>query len=188
MKKVILSVLLVAAIAIANAQQVQFGIKAGVNVASWTGSDADNSKSKIGFNAGALVNIPVSGGFSVQPELMYSGQGAKEEGTDSKANLDYLNIPVMAKYTFTGGFFAETGPQIGFLLSAKVDGVDLKDQFKSTDFAWGLGVGYQSSVGIGGGVRYNYGFSKLDKDGQLKAYNGVFQVGIHYMFGVNSSK
>ena len=194
MKKLILSALLVAGFAVANAQQVMFGLKAGLNVSTFSGSDADGSKSLIGFHAGGLVNIPVSGGFSVQPELVYSGQGSKgDDGNGGTAiqHLDYLNIPVLAKYTFTGGFFAETGPQLGFLLSAKVKAsgitADDKELFKSTDFAWALGVGYTSSANIGGSVRYNFGLGKLDKDGAAKAYNSVFQIGIHYMFGGGST-
>ncbi|MBI2730663.1 MAG: PorT family protein [Sphingobacteriales bacterium] len=195
MKKAILSALLVVAFAAVNAQDVKFGLKAGLNISTFSGSDASGSKSKAGFYAGGLVNIPVSGGFSVQPELVYSGEGAKGDdgnGGTATQNLNYLNIPVLAKYTFNGGFFAETGPQIGFLLSAKAKGggvsVDDKDAFKSTAFSWGVGVGYTSSANIGGSVRYNLGISKIDKDGASKAYNNVFQVGLHYIFGGGAKK
>jgi hypothetical protein len=191
MKKVILSLAVLVLFSAAKSQDVKFGVKAGLNIANITGSDASGAKAIASFHVGGLVNIPVSGGFSVQPELVYSGQGAKEDqdGSTSTVHLNYLNIPVMAKYTFTGGFFAETGPQLGFLLSAKAKeggvSVDVKDVFKSTDFAWGLGIGYQSESGFGGGVRYNYGLGKLDKDGNAKVYNGVFQIGVHYLFGAS---
>lgn len=188
MKKVFLSIVLLGVITMLNAQKVKFGVKAGLNIANVTGSDADGNKALASFYGGGLVNIPVTtNGLSVQPELVYSGQGAKESGGgDAKVNLGYLNIPVLAKYTFNGGFFAETGPQLGFLLNAKAKSsgvsVDVKDSFKSTDFSWGFGIGYQSSMGIGAGVRYNYGISKLDKEGDAKVYNGVIQIGVHYLF------
>ncbi|MBI1782939.1 MAG: PorT family protein [Sphingobacteriales bacterium] len=189
MKKIILSLAVLAFFSATKAQDVKFGLKGGLNISTISGSDASGAKSIVGFHAGGLVNIPVSGGFSVQPELVYSGQGAKEDqdGTTSTLHLNYLNIPVMAKYTFTGGFYAETGPQLGFLLSAKAKAsgasYDVKSTFKSTDFAWGIGIGYQSETGFGGGVRYNYGLGKLDKQGSAKVYNSVFQIGVHYLFG-----
>lgn len=190
MKKIILSLVLLAAITVVNAQ-VRVGVKAGLNLANITGSDANGFKTHANFHVGGLVNIPVSGGFSVQPELIYSGQGAKEEfeGESGKVNLSYINIPVLAKYTFNGGFYAETGPQLGFLVSAKEkiggQSQDIKDQIKSSDFAWGIGVGYQSEAGFGGGVRYNYGLGKLDKNSNSKVYNSVIQIGVHYLFGAS---
>src|SRR5688500_11284231 len=137
MKKVFLSFVLAASFLGASAQ-VQFGVKAGANIANLTGDDAEGSKSKFGLNAGAFVEIPVADKFSVKPELVYSLQGAKgEDDSDEKLNLSYINIPVLAKYNIAEGFFAETGPQIGFLVSAKAkdgdDDTDVKDAFKSTD-------------------------------------------------------
>ena len=62
-----------------------------------------------------MAEIPIANRFSFQPELLYSGQG-------SSVNLNYLNIPLMAKYNLTKEFSLEAGPQIGFLLSANTSG------------------------------------------------------------------
>jgi hypothetical protein len=195
MKKVLLSFVLAASFFGATAQ-VQFGAKAGANLANVVGDDAEEAKSKIGFNVGAFVEIPAGEKFSVKPELVYSLQGAKFEETgedDVKFNLSYINIPVLAKYNIAEGFFAETGPQIGFLVSAKAkqgdaDGVDIKDTFKGTDFSWALGLGYELPEGFGFNARYNLGLSKLPEDGDGKVKNGVFQVGVFYKFGSASAK
>jgi hypothetical protein len=188
MKKVFLSFFLAASFLGASAQ-VQFGVKAGANIANLVGDDADGAKSKFGFNAGAFVEIPAGEKFSVKPELVYSLQGAKadDDGDDSKLNLSYLNIPVLAKYNITEGFFAETGPQFGFLMSAKAkegdDDADVKDFYKGFDFSWGLGLGYELPEGFGFNARYNLGLSKIDEEGEAKVKNGVFQVGVFYKFG-----
>ncbi len=186
MKKVFLSFFLAASFYGASAQ-VQFGAKAGLNLASLTGDDVD-VKSKIGFNAGLFAEIPVSEQFSVKPELVYSLQGAKSDGEgDSKLNLSYLNIPILAKYNISEGFFAEAGPQIGFLTTAKAkyDGgsVDIKDNFKSIDFSLGLGLGYELSETYGLNLRYNLGLSSIADDDDAKVKNSVFQLGIFYKFG-----
>ena len=124
MKKLLLTaVFAVLTIASINAQE--FGAKAGVNFASLNGDEDFDGRTS--FFVGGVVEFEISESFSLQPELLYSSQGAKssfsEEGFDieSTIKLDYLNIPIMAKYYVTEGFSIEAGPQIGFLLSAKAE-------------------------------------------------------------------
>lgn len=195
MKKLFFLVLTVGALATAKAQ-ITYGIKAGPNFSSLRYSgDNSNFSSKVGFHAGAFVGIPIADHFSVQPEVQYSGEGAKskesdgEGGTvDVKYNLNYINIPIMAKYTLPVGVFFQTGPQIGFLASAKGKAsgvsVDIKDGFKSTNFGWGLGAGYLSSIGVGIDLRYTLGLSNIAKDsGGESVKTGNFQVGVFYQLG-----
>src|SRR5450631_3642246 len=103
--------------------QVQFGVKAGYNLANITqsGGSAEDVKAKSDFNAGLFASVPLFSSCTLQPEVLYSGQGTavNESGETAKLNLGYLNIPVLFKYQHASGVFAETGPQIGFLLSAK---------------------------------------------------------------------
>jgi hypothetical protein len=190
MKKIFLLFVMAGSFAIAKAQ-VNIGVKGGLNVANIGGSDVEDNKAKLGFHLGGLLNVPVAESFSVQPELVFSLQGVKYDG-DAKVNMSYLNIPILAKYTTKAGFFAETGPQLGFLLSAKskVDGEsgNVKDYFKKTDFSWALGIGYQSQSNIGVNARFNFGLSKLDADGEVKMFNRVFQVGLFYLLGSPGKK
>lgn len=182
------ALVLVAGISLVSAKaQIQFGVKAGANFATITSSDG--AKSLVSFNGGALVKIPLADALSLQPEVVYSGQGAKFDGGSD--HLNYLNIPILPTYTLPVGVFFQTGPQIGFLLSAKekVSGqsdVDIKSQLKSTDFSWAFGAGYLvTSANIGFNVRYNLGLTKL-ADG-TSSKNGVFQVGVFYLFGDSKS-
>ena len=191
MKKVLLLFVFASSLIVSQAQ-VKFGGKAGLNLSTFSGDDADGAKSKIGFNIGALVEIPVASSFAVKPEVVFSTQGAKdEEGGDTKLNMNYLNVPVLGKYTSTSGFFAETGPQIGFLMSAKAKSdevdIDVKDGFKSTDFSWAFGIGYEMlESGFGVNLRYNLGLSNLpDEDAKFK--NSVFQLGIFKTFGSSAT-
>lgn len=188
MKQFFLLVAVVFSVMAASAQ-VKYGVKGGLNLSNVGGKDVEDNKMKIGFHVGGLAQIPVVGNISVQPELVLSAQGAKFEadGDDGKLNFLYVNVPVMAKYTFDEGFFAETGPQIGFLASAKAkqgsESSNVKENYKTTDFSWGIGVGYLSKSNIGANARFNFGLSKLDKDGETKMYNRTFQVGLVYIFG-----
>jgi hypothetical protein len=190
MKKLYLLLLTVFSLAAASAQ-VQFGVKAGANFSTFTGDNTDDAKTKVGFNAGALVALPLFNEFSLQPEVVYSGQGFKvsDQGISGTFNANYLNVPVLFKYNNPTGFFLQTGPQIGFLMSAKVKSggqtEDEKDLFNSTDFSWAFGLGYLvKSVNVGIDARYNLGLSNIAKDsGDEKVKNSVFQVGLFYLFG-----
>ena len=138
---------------------------------------------------GVTAGIAVSDNFFVQPELVYSSQGAdysfegegfSESGT---LQLNYLNIPVMAKFQVAGGFSVEVGPQIGILMSADDEGEDVKDSFKSTDISGALGVSYQMASGLNFGARYNVGLGNISDDDQGDLKNSVFQVSIGWTFG-----
>ncbi|MBN9383970.1 MAG: PorT family protein [Chitinophagaceae bacterium] len=189
MKKLALVLTVFTATVFGAKAQIQFGIKAGANFANV--SNTPGSKTLVSFNGGALVKIPLVDALSLQPEVVYSGQGAKFDG--GKITLGYVNIPVLAKYTLPVGVFFETGPQLGILLSAKqkVDGgsdTDIKSSLKSTDIAWAFGAGYViPDINLGVDVRYNLGLTNVIKDGG-SSKNGVFQVGVFYLFGEGSKK
>jgi len=88
MKKLFL--FFVCATSFAAAQsQVQFGAKAGLNLASLSGEDVsgedkpDDMSMKLGLNVGVFADISVAETFSVKPELVYSSQGYKLSGEGS---------------------------------------------------------------------------------------------------------
>jgi len=194
MKKLILSLAVVTIATMTANAQVGFGAKAGANFATLSGSDAkdiDGKAMQVGANFGVIVQIPVSGMFSVNPELVFSMQGVKFTGGSDK--LNYLNIPVMAHFGFNGGFFVEGGPQVGFMMSAKQKDAsgttDIKEFLSTTDFSLGLGAGFKSASGFGGNARVNIGLSSIDKgDPKAKINNMVIQAGVFYMFGGNKGK
>lgn len=188
MKKLILCAAIAAfGLSNVNAQEVKFGAKAGVNFASLSGDDADGLDGRTSFHIGGVVNIGISEKFAVQPELVYSSQGAKGsfEGVDVDYNFDYINLPVLAKFTVAEGFSIEAGPQVGFLMSAKLkaegDSLDVKDDLKGIDFAGAIGLAYQMETGLNFSARYNLGLANIaDGEGDIK--NNVIQISVGYMF------
>jgi hypothetical protein len=186
MKKIILSAVAVFAFGFSNAQSVKFGAKAGLNISNVTGLEGNSSK--VGIALGAIAEFKVSDKFAVQPEVLFSTQGAKSTG--GSTNLSYLNIPVMAKYYIADKFSLEAGPQIGFLLSAKAKNdavsMDMKEYFKSTDFGFNFGAGYDVAKNIEVGVRYTTGLSNIFKEneenGDKKVRNSNFAIALAYKF------
>lgn len=188
MKKILLTAVAVFGFAFANAQEAKFGAKAGLNLSNFTG-DAEGTSTKVGFQVGAFAEFKVSEKFAVQPELVFTSLGAKsdEGGVDSTANLNYIAIPVMAKYYVADAFSLEAGPQIGFLMSAKAkadgESVDIKDGYNSTDFGINVGAGYDVTENINLGLRYTVGVSNIWADsGDFKAGNSNIAFAIGYKF------
>jgi hypothetical protein len=191
MKKLVVLVLTTGVFFTASAQ-VQFGAKAGANFATITGPGSAGATGKVDFHAGGFARLPLVNSFFLQPELIYSRQGAKatSDGVTFTMNQNYLNIPVLAKYQHGSGFYAETGPQLGFLLAANVKAggtsQDTKSSYKSTDFSWAFGIGYKLPlIPVGVDARYNLGLSNIAAQ-EVNGYsvkNSVFQVGVFYLFG-----
>jgi hypothetical protein len=224
MKKISLSVLALTACMSMFAQNYEkptpmastarFGIKGGVNFSTLkleqdaSSSTSSTTEDLAGFNGGVFANIPMGGVLKFQPELVYSSQGSKFTSTTqiplsapvtttSNKKLGYINLPLLIQAQTTSGFYVETGPQLGYLLTAKNEPTgsnsgsetDIEDNLRKLDFAWAGGIGYLSRVGLGIDARYNFGFRNLyDNEnsananaGQMK--NRVIQLGLFWQFG-----
>ncbi|HET6255099.1 MAG TPA: porin family protein [Puia sp.] len=190
MKKLALVVLAGFAFATAHAQ-LAFGIKGGANISNINGSGVSGTNSLVGFNAGVYLHLPLAHHLSLQPEVMYSGQGFKVSsgGLTTDEHENYINVPVLLKYTHVTGLFIETGPQIGFLATAKAvtNGTDFnnKSSFNSADFSWVLGVGLKvPATPVSIDARYNFGVSNIltnngsSGESSNSVHNGSFQIGI----------
>ena len=171
----------------AQAQKTHLGVKGGVNVSNLHFNDNVTTHSKVGVNFGMLAHIHASKTWAIQPELVYSLEGGKPgDNSDVTYNLNFLNVPVLLQYMFENGFRLESGPQIGFLLSAKTKTNDVtvtNHGFESTAISLPLGAGYLTSSGWGIDARYVFGLSNLnsDRNGSTIQSN-VFQLGLFYQF------
>jgi Outer membrane protein beta-barrel domain len=189
-KKVFLFAAMASGSSIIKAQtHVELGLKGGLNVAKLsTSSSSANVDPRISFNLGALAHIHISKEFAVQPELLFSGQGAKQTISNVvyKTNLNYVQVPVLLQYMIGTGFRLQTGPQIGFLASAKNKAgditTDVKNNYKKVDVGWAFGAGYLTTSGFGIDARYNLGLSKINDNNGAKISNRVFSFGVFYQF------
>ncbi|OIV43995.1 porin family protein [Flavobacterium johnsoniae] len=192
MKKIILAAIAVMAFSFANAQETRFGVKGGLNLTTFAGGNYWDAKSLVGFHVGGFAEIKIIERLSIQPEVLFSTQGAKLEGpfdSDFDAKLNYINIPVLAKFYVTKQFTVEAGPQLGFLVSAKQEGEDAKDFYKSVDLGFNFGVGYNFTENVGVGLRYTVGLSNVgdydseDFDEYLDSpKNSVLALSLAYKF------
>lgn len=190
MKKLVLSLALIAGISATANAQARIGLKAGGSLTNLVGSDVNSAANKFGFHGGLVANLAFGDALSVQPEVLFSMKGYQSPNSSKdKVNLTYIDVPVMLQYNADGLFF-EAGPQLGFLASAKVtDGTnnrDIKSAFNSVDFGYAVGLGYKLETGPMVGLRYNGGITSAFKDvagTTVKARNSAFQLYVGYMLG-----
>lgn len=212
MKKIYLTIVILSMALTLNAQDIKFGAKAGINIASVTG-EIESTGNRIAFHLGGMAEIPIDGALYLQPELLFSSQGYKlDNGTGT---LNYLNLPIIAKYFVTEDFSIQAGPQIGYLLSATIEvdeidngggtivdgpspntatksvntksssyllGQDIKQFFKNTDISFGIGASYNLQNGINLSARYNFGLSNISVDNSESVNNSLFMLSVEYFF------
>jgi opacity protein-like surface antigen len=202
MKKLLLiAVLAIVGLGTANAQDIKFGAKAGINLANGAG-DVEEADTKLGLHIGGFAEFMLSEKFAFQPELLYSMQGYKYEydldlgdGTsinvEEKIKLDYINLPLIFKFYVTEGLAIEAGPQVGFLVSAKAEfegggeseEEDIDEGYNSLDYGVNGGLSYTLDMGVMFGARYYYGIADIDDvSDDFDEKNSVIQVSVGYKF------
>ena len=79
-----------------QAQSAAFGIKGGANFSNLTGSQTD-MQFITAYHLGGFVEVNLLDFVSIQPELLYSLQGANRKVVDEKINLHYAALPLIFK-------------------------------------------------------------------------------------------
>ena len=157
-----------------NAQS--YGIKGGINFSNLSGSGADGADGITGLHLGLIAEFKIFQNLALQPELVYSAQGAKINDVDYK--LGYLTLPVLAKFYLNDKLSIHAGPQFGLLISEN-DEVKEADN-NSTDFGISAGLEYNIIGGLFVQGRYNNGLSEITDNTEIK--NSVIQFSIGYLF------
>ncbi|SDR11457.1 outer membrane insertion C-terminal signal [Chryseobacterium soldanellicola] len=164
-------------------ESVRFGIKGGVNAASFDGQQLSVKNQKIGFNAGAFVNIPLSQKFAVQPEVLYNQLGARSVASvsemtsgnttvkmekENQAYLNYISVPLMVQMKPADNFYIEAGPEFSYFLNGKTKG-----ESKTT-----------TTVGNNTTIK-NESFSESIDKNDVKKFNIGLGLGLGYYFTPN---
>ncbi|MGD9587626.1 MAG: porin family protein [Pyrinomonadaceae bacterium] len=126
-----------------------FGIRGAISLPNIVGGGDQeitrNYRSRTAANFGAFVEVGITKNLSIQPEVDFASQGGKRSGIqpitsplpglpplpgqyyfgdfENTAILNYIEVPVMVKYTFVPdrkqSFYLLGGPYAGFLINAK---------------------------------------------------------------------
>lgn len=180
---VILSFFLVSNVAFGQLG-IRKGIKVGYNLATLSGDDLETRKAIAG---GGSLEFNLLGLLAFQVDVLYSPRGASiQNGVETK--LNYISIPIVLKQKFFPvGIhpYILGGPEFNYLISAKRDGTDIKDNTKSQDLAIVIGGGLEFSL-LGNSAyiegRYSYGLNDIGKQTQSDSKNRVSQIFFGFLF------
>ena len=165
------------------------------NISDMMGMD---TKSKFGYQFGAVGEFGFTSKFSVQTELLFYSRGAKYEDMDGGIRMNYIGLPLLAKYSFKvlgitkfyamGGTFADVRTKGEFYYD-NGDTYELGSGFKKYDwgFSFGAGAEYPMEMGIWAlDIRYNLGMTDLhDEAGDnYKTRSRSFGFALTYKFDV----
>lgn len=185
---------------ISRAQEVDFGVKTGININTVKYRQSAGEMASVGYYAGLMAQIPISDQLFIRPEVQYSLKGFRYPavGAAGSGNVrfHYIAVPLLAGFPIGDKFAALIGPEIGFLTSAKskfASGtIDVGNNYQKFDWGLDLGGQYKVTPELGVAVRYNYGFRTLikgittDENGNptgsnRDGANRVFQAGLFYL-------
>ena len=176
--------------------QVRYGIKGSLTYTNISNVHWE-SQSRKAFAIGGFAQIPLTSDelFYFQPELVYSLQGEKDKGQShgqaEYVNVDYyqsyINIPLMFRAYFSEAeseFFAELGPELGFLVYQKNKDLDIKNYSKPSTFnlSGGIGAGFSLLRKYEISARYNYGMIDAYKDYPRTNRTSVATITLAYIF------
>lgn len=206
MKKIFSIIAVVAAfvLAVPAQAQVQFGVKAGLNVNKVSLSDVGSNfdgENRTGFFAGvtADITLPIVG-LGADISLLYDNKVAGTSVNDKEVNktLQYIDIPINIKYTLgfssLASVYLATGPQFAFNIGDRswaLSDLNKDWELKKSEFSWNVGAGVTVRSHIRIGYNYNIAIGKtaefkveaLGKDlvkGKLK--NNTHQISLTYLF------
>ncbi|MBW8243634.1 PorT family protein [Muricauda oceani] len=195
MKKHFLTIaaLLAAITTYSQTKPIEFGLRGGLNFSSVINEDEsiESPKGRANFYGGFLMEAHLNDWFSLQPELFYSAQGFDLDGDlnnfDAEFQVDYLQLPVLAKVYIIKGLSIQAGPQFGLKINEEADfdlfeeGGDIgTDAFNDFDLQLTGGAAYTFGFGFFVEARATLGLTEVIDDSE--AHNIVFAAGIGYLF------
>ena len=198
--------------ALPSQAQIKFGVKAGLNVNSFSVKNlpmAVDKKNRNGFFAGvtADVTIPLAG-LGADVSLLYdnrciglAGYDVDEDETEyvkSHKTFHYISLPINLKYTFglssMASVYVATGPQFSWNVGDRHWRlVDIDDgwELKSSQFSWNVGCGATVLSHVRIGYNYNIALGNTaettfwtvgEKAIKSKLKNNTHQISLTYLF------
>nr|WP_315005855.1 porin family protein [uncultured Capnocytophaga sp.] len=165
-----------------KAQEFDLGLKGGLSYVSLRGntSEVSSFKGKMGAYVGGYGQLFLGRVFSLQPEILFSRQGAKWERTNllpngevyvTSMNTDYINVPILANIHLHEKYSLQIGPQFGFMAVKPEIGAEEplfngsnyldKNIYRTFDFAISIGLKVRLTDELFGELRYTNSLTNL---------------------------
>src|SRR6056297_2477904 len=163
MKKIFLVSLLVGLMVFGAVAETSFGIKGGLTLGRMSNQDLGSGvdeKFRMGFAGGGMMIMPLNEQMHIQAELMYVMKGEKfdDSGTEIEFKFDVLEVPVLLKFMASKYMAVYGGISLDYIMSAKIEDLDLIEYEAARRFGMGLSLGAQYMMDkIVFDARYDYG-------------------------------
>lgn len=202
MKKFGLLALVVLIAGAVQAQSTYSGFRAGLNLATISGSDVNDAEMKVGFQAGGVFLMPFTKEIGLQSGLLFSSKGYSTSMEIAGVNNTYsattytIEVPINIAYGIgdeDAQFQIFAGPYLGVFLmgsyksestiggqTTETTGDIESDDISTLDLGLNFGVGYKmDALLINAG--YGLGLTTLDPDGEMDMKNAVIQITAAYL-------
>lgn len=185
-------------------EKFHLSIDAGLNFAMMDGVGDSDPKAGLHFGLGTFTKLSEKWVLNVEfKPLSYRNRydvisinpiADFIPGARTDLRINYIDVPILARYYFAKRFYVAAGPQVSFLTSAEQKTTGLlpsgaeatvvkseKSAFSNVHFAIPLELGWvvqgtHNGQGIDFRVRYSQGVSDLFASDYGKGNGGVFQV------------
>ncbi|OUS00009.1 hypothetical protein A9Q86_11230 [Flavobacteriales bacterium 33_180_T64] len=171
MKSLILTFLLAMFTTLSFSQEASYGVRGGLNISNLD-FDPDatfTNQHRNGFAFGVFADYGINDNFSVQVEIQYSAEGGKADNL----RADYIQMPIMARFSLGEKFTLGIGPM------ASLKTWKEQDAFSTFTFSGVGGIEYMINDELFVDARVHYGLSNILDDDltNLEAQNTTFQFG-----------
>ena len=202
-----------------NSGKIEFGLDGGAN---WsTIKNLDGAKSLTGFNLGFYFDFKLKNPSWMLNTgvIVKSNMGADElpvytignpdldnafSGGKISRKINYFNVPIMMKYTFSNHIYLKAGTQLGLRYKAFDEfknsvndeddlkyKLDIKDQFHPIDAGLAFGAGYRLMKGNGMNIGLQYYLGLIDikvDDTSPDQFNRALYLTVGIPIGKNPKK
>lgn len=154
-------------------QNFKFGLVAGFDIANahltnkpYGFGDNQVYYPMIAYNFNGYIGYKKSEvwGLSIEPGFIQKGGRQKSSDDYIRFNLNYLQLPILFDYYVVDKFYISIGPELSYLINAKVKSNDITDLYdRRFELSCLVGINYKIIDKLDIGLRYNHGLTYTSK-------------------------
>jgi len=168
-----------------NLSAQTFGLKGGMALTSFAGSDVEVIDKNTGLYLGAFLKM---GENNIQwsPEMIFHQKGATITSDvdaihDVNIHLNYIEMGINAHFHINDELALTAGPYTGYAATTINKSIDDLKQYNKIEFGVNLGASYAINDLFNIDLRYGIGLADIKDDGS-SMQNTSLQVGFGYVF------
>jgi len=165
-----------------NLSAQTFGLKGGMALTSFAGSDVEVIDKNTGLYLGAFLKM---GENNIQwsPEIIFHQKGATANIDSSEVSLylNYIEMGINAHFHINDELALTAGPYAGYAATTINKSADDLKKYNKVGFGVNLGASYAINDLFNIDLRYGIGLADIKDDGS-SMQNTSLQVGFGYVF------